>query len=115
MWVVNAQVMVQALFSPWGMGLFFPLLILSMILGMLATPGDGRTVYRLVSIIIAGLALMGIAWGLMQPATRFGGPKMEVVILGVVGLPPLLGWVAGWATARFLSLGLDRPQDSPTA
>ena len=115
MWIVNAQVLAQALFSPMGMGLFFALLILSMILGMLVTSDDGRTVYRVVSIIVTSLALMAIGWGLLQPAGRFGGPQMEVLVLGLIGLPPLLGWVAGWGLARFLALGLDRPQDSPTA
>jgi hypothetical protein len=114
MWVANAQVLIGSLFSPMGIGLFFALLILSMILGIIATPGDGRTVYRVISLIFAGLALMGIIWGLMHPPGRFG-PSIEVFAVGLMGLPPLLGWVAGWGMAQFLALGLDRPQDSPTA
>jgi hypothetical protein len=112
MWATNAGILATTFFYPLSLGLFALMLLPSTILSVKLQPGVGRDGY-LYTCWLAALVLLGaVVWGVMQPATRFGEPRLEVFVLGLFGLPPLVGWVSGWALGRFVRLGLHAPESA---
>jgi hypothetical protein len=108
--IASVHVLLDTFFSAVGMGLFFLMLVPSMILGVKLHTGNGRAAYLLLCGLTAALGLWGLGAALMEPKPSYG-----TFAVGLVGLPLAFGWPAGWLLGRFVKLGLNDPEPAKTA